>query len=64
MSEPVAYVEVHSPDLARSRDFFTAVFGWDPQPFATPDYLVAPATPPGIDTGLLVSRDGQPRTVP
>jgi len=64
MPEPVTYVEVHSPDLARSRDFFTAVFGWDPQPFAAPDYLVAPAADRGIDTGLLASRDGQPRAVP
>jgi predicted enzyme related to lactoylglutathione lyase len=64
MPEPVTYIEVHSPDLGRSRDFFTAVFDWDPQPFAAPDYLVAPATDRGIDTALLASRDGQPRAVP
>jgi len=64
MTEPVTYLEVHSPDLARSREFFVDVFGWDPQPFAAPDYLVAPATDQGIDTGLLPSRDGQARAIP
>jgi len=36
MSQPVSYVEVHSPDLAASSGFFAAVFGWQPQPFAAP----------------------------
>jgi predicted enzyme related to lactoylglutathione lyase len=62
---PVTYVEINSPDLAATRAFVGAVFGWEPQPFATPDYLVAPhGDGPGIDTGLLASRDGQPRAVP
>jgi predicted enzyme related to lactoylglutathione lyase len=65
MSQPVSYVEVHSPDLAASSGFFAAVFGWQPQPFAAPDYLVAPhGDAPGVDTGLLASRDGSPRAVP
>jgi hypothetical protein len=65
MSQPVSYVEVQSPDLAASSGFFTAVFGWEPQPFAAPDYLVAPhGDAPGVDTGLLPSRDGAPRAIP
>jgi hypothetical protein len=65
MTEPVTYVEISSPDLARSCSFFEAVFGWSPQPFAAPDYLVAAAGEgPGIDAALLASRDGSPRTVP
>src|SRR3954452_23260112 len=58
-------MELHSPDLAASRQFFAAVFGWVLEPFADPNYLVAPAgDAAGIDTGLLASRDGNPRSVP
>lgn len=65
MTQPVSYVELNSPDLESSARFFADVFGWDPQPFAGPEYLVAPADgKPGVDAGLLGSRDGQPRTVP
>ena len=65
MSRPVSYVEVQSPDLGASTAFFQKVFGWDPQPFAAPDYLVAPhGDAPGVDTGLLPSRDGQARAIP
>ena len=65
MTVPVSYVELSSPDLARTTRFFEDVFGWEPQPFATPDYLVAPhGDAPGVDAGLLASRDGAPRTVP
>jgi predicted enzyme related to lactoylglutathione lyase len=65
MHQPVTYVELNSPDLDRTVEFFAQVFGWQPQPFAAPDYLVAPhGTGAGIDTGLLGSRDGQPRSVP
>ncbi|WP_433291442.1 VOC family protein [Actinoplanes sp. CA-030573] len=65
MSRPVSYLEIQSPDLAASTGFFTEVFGWAPQPFAAPDYLVAPhGEAPGVDTGLMPSRDGQPRSVP
>jgi predicted enzyme related to lactoylglutathione lyase len=62
---PVSYVELSSPDLPASAAFFAAVFGWRAQPFAAPDYLVAPrGDAPGVDTGLMPSRDGQPRAVP
>jgi predicted enzyme related to lactoylglutathione lyase len=65
MTAPVTYLELNTADLESSKDFFGAVFGWSPQPFATPDYLVAPhGDGPGIDTALLPSRDGQPRAVP
>ena len=65
MTLPVSYVELNTPDLASSTRFFEDVFGWQLQPFAAPDYLVAPhGSAPGVDTGLLPSRDGQPRAVP
>jgi predicted enzyme related to lactoylglutathione lyase len=65
MTQPVSYIEINSPDLAATRTFTEQVFGWQPRPFAAPDYLVAPhGDAPGVDTGLLPSRDGRPRTVP
>jgi uncharacterized protein len=65
MTSPVTYVEFNTPDLQAASRFFAAVFDWDPQPFATPDYLVAPAgAARGVDAGLLASRDGAPRVVP
>jgi predicted enzyme related to lactoylglutathione lyase len=65
MTSPVSYVELNTPDLPKSSRFFSAVFGWDPQPFAAPDHLVAPAGEGrGVDTGMLPSRDGTPRVVP
>ena len=65
MTQPVTYVELNSPDLEATAAFTREIFGWEPQPFATPDYLVAPhGDGPGVDTGILASRDGNPRTVP
>ena len=65
MTQPISYVELNSPDLEATNAFFGKVFGWSAQPFAAPDYLVAPhGDAPGVDAGLLTSRDGQPRTVP
>jgi predicted enzyme related to lactoylglutathione lyase len=65
MTVPVSYVELNSPDLSASARFFADVFGWELQPFAAPDYLVAPhGSAPGVDSGLLPSRDGAPRAVP
>ena len=64
MTQPVTYVEIHSADHRRSEEFFRKAFGWEAQPFAAPDYLVAPhGDGDGVDTALLPSRDGQPRTV-
>lgn len=65
MTQPVSYVELNSPDLESTAGFFAEVFGWQAQPFAAPDYLVAPhGDAAGVDTGMLPSRDGQPRAVP
>jgi hypothetical protein len=65
MTSPVTYVELNTPDLQAASRFFAAVFDWDPQPFAAPDYLVAPAGGArGVDAGLLASRDGAARVVP
>jgi predicted enzyme related to lactoylglutathione lyase len=65
MTRPVTFLEINSPDLERSSAFFSAAFGWQLQPFAAPDYLVAPGGEgPGIDTALLPSRDGVARAVP
>lgn len=65
MTQPVSYLELQSPDLAATEAFFAAVFGWSAQPFAAPDYLVAPhGDAPGVDTALMPARDGQPRAVP
>ena len=64
MTIPVSYVELNSPDLEATTRFFQDIFDWEPQPFADPSYLVAPhGDRPGVDTGLLASRDGQPRAV-
>jgi predicted enzyme related to lactoylglutathione lyase len=54
---PVSYVELNRPDLEASSRFFASVFGWELQPFATPEYLVAPH-------GDAFGVDGAPRTVP
>ncbi|MEU1595933.1 VOC family protein [Streptomyces sp. NPDC005708] len=65
MNQPVTYVEPNSPDLQATNRFLSDVFGWQFQPFAAPDYLVAPhGDGPGIDTGVMPSRDGQPRAIP
>ena len=65
MVRPVTYVEIHSPDLERTLAFFAEAFGWETQPFAAPDYLVAArGDGPGVDTGLTGSRDGAPRCLP
>jgi predicted enzyme related to lactoylglutathione lyase len=62
---PVTYVELNSPDFEATASFLTEVFGWQLQPFAAPDYLVAPhGERAGVDTGLMPSRDGQPRAIP
>ena len=57
MNAPVTYVELNSPDLEATTEFVRDGFGWEPQPFAAPDYLVAPhGDGAGIDAGLLASR--------
>ena len=64
MNRPIRF-EIHSPVPERSRHFFEEVFGWkfsradDPQEY----WLAVTGSGPGIDGGLLLSTDGQPRTV-
>ncbi|MBO3746783.1 metalloregulator ArsR/SmtB family transcription factor [Streptosporangiaceae bacterium NEAU-GS5] len=65
MIQPVSYVELNSPDLEATTAFLSAAFGWRPQPFAAPDYLVAAhGDVAGVDTGIMPSRDGRPRAIP
>ncbi|GAA1372085.1 VOC family protein [Catellatospora chokoriensis] len=65
MIQPISYVELNSPDLDATSSFLSAAFGWRPQPFAAPDYLVAAhGDAAGVDTGIMPSRDGQPRAIP
>lgn len=65
MTMPVTYIEINSADMTTTREFFSDAFGWDFQGFGSDDYLVAPhGSAPGIDTGLLPSRDGVNRVVP
>jgi len=65
VTHPVTYVELNSPDLALTTAFLAQAFGWQLRPFAAPDYLVAPhGDGPGVDTGVMPSRDGQPRAIP
>ncbi|MHA7222000.1 VOC family protein [Arthrobacter sp. RHLT1-20] len=53
MTEPVYFVELNSPNHSASAEFFRAVFGWDPQPFAAPEYLVAPhGEASGVDSAI------------
>jgi hypothetical protein len=50
MTTPVTYVELNSPDLESTTSFTRDVFGWEPQPFAAPDYLVAACSAPATAT--------------
>lgn len=60
----VNYVEFNVADVPGAAEFYSAVFGWKLEPFGEPDYLVAQhGDAPGIDTGIMKSQDGVPRTV-
>lgn len=60
----INYVEFNVGDVKASRKFYKDVFGWDPQEWGDPDYLVAAhGDEPGIDTGITKSPDGEPMTV-
>ena len=65
MTLPVTYTEIHSPAPELTSRFMSQAFGWNIEPFAVPEYLVADAggTAGGVDTGILPSRDGQARSV-
>ena len=66
MTQPVSYLEINSPDLDKTVGFFEAAFGWSPpSPSWRPTTSFAPhGEAPGIDTGIMASRDGAPRSVP
>lgn len=60
----VNYVEFNVGDVEASRAFYNKVFGWEPQEWGDPDYLVSThGDEPGIDTGITKSPDGEPITV-
>jgi uncharacterized protein len=64
MNRPVHF-EIHSTDPARSLAFFEKLFGWKAQKWGGPVeyWLLSTGQGIGIDGGMLLSRDGQPRTV-
>ena len=63
----VVYFEFHTPDPARSMQFYEQAFGWKFNRFPGPDEYYAITTgersSDGINGGLMKSRDGQARTV-
>lgn len=71
LNRPVHF-EMHSPDPQTTNRFFSEVFGWRidkwPGPMeywiaATGNAKAASPTSNGIDGGIMLSRDGQTRTV-
>jgi predicted enzyme related to lactoylglutathione lyase len=64
MPRPVHF-EIQTPDPDGSMKFYEAVFGWKFSKWEGPEpyWLVSTGDGPGIDGGVMQSRDGQPRTV-
>lgn len=64
MPRPVHF-EIHTPDPAPTIAFYEKTFGWKFSKWNGPEeyWLVATGDGPGIDGGLMRSRDGQPRTI-
>lgn len=64
MPRPIHF-EIHSPDAAKAVAFYERVFDWKFNKWEGPMeyYLASTGTGPGIDGGLMPSRDGQPRVV-
>jgi predicted enzyme related to lactoylglutathione lyase len=67
MSNRIVHFEIHCPNLDTATKFYAEVFGWKLTNWGGPEkYVLAEtgdATAPGINGGLMPSRDGQPRTV-
>ena len=67
MSNRIVHFEIHCPDVERAVKFYQDVFGWKVNKWQGPEvYYLAntgDASQPGINGGLMPSRDGQPRTV-
>jgi hypothetical protein len=62
----VVHFEIHVPDPPAAIAFYEEAFGWQFKKWEGPEpyWLVTTgAEGPGIDGGLMQSRDGQPRTV-
>ncbi len=64
----IVHFEIHAVDAAREIAFYEDVFGWTFQPWGGGEqayWLVTTGADgtPGINGGLMPSRDGQPRTV-
>jgi predicted enzyme related to lactoylglutathione lyase len=60
------HFEIHSPAPDKSMAFFEKIFGWKFNKWNGPQeyWLIQTGdTNPGIDGGIMASRDGQPRTV-
>jgi uncharacterized protein len=64
MNRPTHF-EFHSPDPDAARAFFERVLGWKFSKWDGPQeyWLVDTGEGPGINGGMMRSRDGQPRTV-
>jgi predicted enzyme related to lactoylglutathione lyase len=65
MNRPIHF-EYHSPDPAKTNAFFAEIFGWKFSQFPGPvEYFLAMTGEgqPGIDGGVMRSKDGQPRTI-
>jgi predicted enzyme related to lactoylglutathione lyase len=53
MAHPFAYAELHSPDVERSGDFYSRLFGWKVTRFPVPGkYYAELATGEGFPGGL------------
>jgi len=63
----VVHFEIHAPDAQKAIDFYRDVFDWEFNQFEGGEWEYHLATTgkdqPGIDGGLMPSRDGQPRVV-
>ena len=65
MNRPIHF-EMHSADPAAALSFFESVFGWKTKKWEGPvEYwtVTTGTSNPGIDGGIMRSRDGNPRTV-
>jgi predicted enzyme related to lactoylglutathione lyase len=65
MSNRIVHFEIHSTDPEKALAFYSACFGWKANQWGGEDYwlITTGEGEPGIDGGLMRSRDGQPRTV-
>lgn len=63
----IVHFEIHAADIGKAISFYESAFGWKfakwPGPWEYYVIQTGDKTDPGIDGGLMSSRDGQPRTV-